>query len=65
MIAIINLPNQEGIVDALEDKIYNNIKDNDAMGKYLSKLHEMILKGITEEAAWEYVNEWIGEYNGR
>ena len=61
MMAIINLPNQEEIIDDLNNQIFNCIEPKVLARAYWSTLEEYIYGGISEETAYMYVNKWIKE----
>ena len=61
MMAIINLPNQEEIIDDLNNQIFNCIEPKSLARVYWSTLEEYIYGGISEETAYMYVRKWIKE----
>ena len=62
MMAIINLPNQEEIIEDLNNQIFNIFDRSEAEIKW-QEMEEMIANGISEASAYRTLYIWIEEYN--
>ncbi len=60
--AIINLPNQEEIIEDLNNQIFNIFDRSEAEIKW-QEMNDFIANGISEASAYRTLYIWIEEYN--